>query len=198
MPSFVCNARYFLVTYAQCGDLSHWDVLGLFGRLGAECIIGRENHADGGIHLHVFADFGRKYRSRRVDIFDVGGHHPNISPSAGTPEKGYDYAIKDGDVVAGGLERPSGGSDRGSGDKWSRIAGAPTREEFFALCEELDPRSLCTSFTSLQRFADWKYRPAPVEYEHPREFVLDEGEVDGRLGWVQQAGIGHSEPRLGK
>ena len=106
MSSFSFHARYALLTYAQCGDLCPFTIVDLLSTMGAECIIGREHHQDGGIHLHVFVDFGRKYRSRRADTFDVGGFHPNISQSYGTPEKGYDYACKDGDVVAGGLDRP--------------------------------------------------------------------------------------------
>jgi hypothetical protein len=83
MPAFYCNARYFLVTYAQCGDLSEWSVLDRFTTLGAECIIAREEHNDLGLHFHVFADFGRKFRSRKTDVFDVDGRHANIKPSRG-------------------------------------------------------------------------------------------------------------------
>ena len=130
MPSFHCNARYFLITYAQCGDLSEWDVLEHIGGLGAECIIARENHQTLGVHLHVFVDFGRKFRSRKTDVFDVHGRHANIQPSRGTPEKGYDYAIKDGDVVAGGLERPEGRVGSGKNfDLWTQITDAADREE---------------------------------------------------------------------
>nr|QWY79444.1 MAG: replication-associated protein [Cressdnaviricota sp.] len=101
------NSRYLLLTYAQSNGLDEWDVSNHLSTLGAECIIAREDHADGGTHLHCFVDFNRKFRSRNIRIFDVGGFHPNVSPSRGTPEKGYDYAIKDGEVVAGGLARPA-------------------------------------------------------------------------------------------
>lgn len=100
MPdNFSFNARYGLFTYAQCGDLDPHDVCCHFTSLQAECIIGREHHSDGGTHLHVFADFGRKRRFRRATTFDVSGRHPNIVPSRGTPRGGYDYATKDGDIV---------------------------------------------------------------------------------------------------
>jgi len=191
MPSFLCNARHFLITYAQCGDLSEWAVLDKFSSLGAECIIARELHEDLGLHLHVFVDFGRKFRSRRVDIFDVDGRHPNIKRSWGTPEKGYDYAIKDGDVVAGGLERPDGIHGSGKNfDLWSQIAGAEDRGEFWRLCEELDPKSMCCSFGQLQKFADWRFAEVPAEYESPGGFEFVPGDVDGRDQWVQDSGIG--------
>nr|UBQ66268.1 Rep protein [finch CRESS-DNA virus] len=196
MP-FYCNARYFLITYSQCGDLCEWAVLDRFAELGAECIIAREFHADLGLHLHCFIDFGRKFRSRKTDVFDVDGRHPNIKPSRGTPEKGYDYAIKDGDVVAGGLERPS--RTTGSGktvDLWSQIAGAENRAEFWELCEELDPKSLCCSFGQLQKFADWRFAEDPPVYESPTGFRFVEGDVDGRDDWLQAAGLGLGQTQL--
>ena len=106
MPTFDIHCRYALVTYAQCGDLSPDSVGEFFEGLGFKCVIGRENHADGGIHLHCFVDFGRKRRFRRPRCFDTGGRHPNVEPSRGTPEKGWDYAVKDGDVVYKSLDRP--------------------------------------------------------------------------------------------
>ena len=70
MP-FNFNARYALLTYSQCGDLDGVEVSNHFTKLGAECIVAREAHADGGIHLHAFVDFGPecKFRSRRSDVF---------------------------------------------------------------------------------------------------------------------------------
>jgi hypothetical protein len=200
MPSFVCNARYFLVTYPQCGDLCGFSVMERFSSLGAECIVGREYHEDGGLHLHCFADFGRKFRSRKVDIFDVDGRHPNIEPSTGTPEKGYDYAIKDGDVVAGGLERPIGKSRTGARstfDKWAEITGAEDRESFWQLCHELDPKATACSFGQLSKYADWRFAEVPAEYESPRGLEFVGGDVDGRDEWVQSAGIGLGQSFVG-
>ena len=200
MPAFICNGRYFLVTYSQCGELDPFLIVDKFSSLGAECIIGREHHEDGGLHLHVFVDFGRKFRSRKADIFDVADRHPNISPSKGTPEKGYDYAIKDGEVVAGGLERPD---PRGTGsgslaDRWSRITGAENRDEFWELCHELDPKATACSFGQLQKYADWKFaEPEPV-YESPGGLSFVGADVDGRDEWLHQSGIGGAEPPLGE
>lgn len=198
MP-FYCNARYFLVTYSQCGDLCPWTVNNYFGSLGAECIIARELHADRGVHLHVFVDFGRKFRSRAANIFDVADHHPNISPSKGTPEKGYDYAIKDGDVVAGGLERPE---PRGTGtgslaDKWARITSAEDRDSFWELCHELDPKATACSFGQLQKYADWKFAEVEPVYESPRGIDFIGSDVDGRDEWLHQSGIGFPDSLVG-
>lgn len=197
--SFHCNARYFLVTYSQCGDLDEWAVNDLFASLGAECIVAREHHVAGGVHLHVFVDFGRKFRSRKTDVFDVGGFHPNIEPTRWTPESGYDYATKNGEIVAGGLarpeERPVGHST--SHSKWAEIASARSREEFWSLCEELDPKALVTSFPSLQKYADWNFRDIPTPYVTPPGITFDVSRYAGCDDWLQQSCIGLGNTHIG-
>lgn len=183
MPRFSFNARYFLVTYAQCGQLDPWAVNNHFASLGAECIIGREVHADEGTHLHAFVDFGRKFRSRRVSVFDVDGCHPNISPSKGSPEGGWDYATKDGEVVAGGLERPSIVRAVSNGDKWGQIVRAESEPEFWEAVERLDPKALATNFGNLRKFADWRYKPEPELYEHPTGINFELGMVPELAAW---------------
>uniref|UniRef100_A0A8A4XDB5 Replication-associated protein n=1 Tax=Tarsiger cyanurus Genomoviridae sp. TaxID=2814994 RepID=A0A8A4XDB5_9VIRU len=192
------NSRYKLVTYSQCGNLDEWTVVDRFAQLGAECIVGRELHADGGTHLHVFADFGRKFRSRDARILDVGDRHPNVVASWGTPEEGYDYAIKDGDVVAGGLARPesSRGSNGADASRWARIADAGDREEFFALVRELDPKTFVTRIKDLEYFADRHYRSIPAPYESPPGIGFVDDGTDGRSEWVLQSGIGMGEPYI--
>jgi len=199
MPtSFVTNGRYFLVTYAQSGGLDPATVVELFSGLGAKCIVARENHADGGTHLHCFADFGRKFRSRKTDIFDAGGYHANITTSRGTPEKGYDYAVKDGDIVGGDLERPSRVGGAKTHQKWLEITGASSREEFWELVHMLDPKAAATSFGQLSRYCDWKFTPVPAAYESAPLSSFIGGDVDGRDDWVSQSRIGCSEPQEGE
>jgi len=171
MPSnFDFYARYGLFTYSQCSTLCGQRVSDFFGTLGAECIVAREYHADGGTHLHVFADFERRRRFRRADFADVQGHHPNIVSSYGTPWDGYDYCIKDGDVVAGGLERPDERSGAGLSAKdkhWAEIVAAPTREQFFEKLRVLAPADLARCFPSLSKFADWQYAEVEPVYDGP-------------------------------
>jgi len=184
---FSFNARYVLLTYAQCGDLDASAVNDHLAFLGGECIIGRELHADGGTHLHAFCDFSRKFRSRRPDVFDVAGCHPNIEASRGRPECGYDYAIKDGDVVAGGLSRPRGRGIYEDVSSWSIIVSQESEGEFWECVARLDPRSLCTNYNSLRAYANWKYRPAPVLYEHPAGIEFELGMVPELAVWREIA-----------
>lgn len=194
------NSRYVLLTYAQCRDLDEWHVNDHMASLNAECIIGREIHpTTGGVHLHVFVDFGRKFRSRSPQVFDVDGRHPNVSPSRGTPEKGYDYAIKDGDVVAGGLERPRprGGMHVGAENLFNiaHLCESPT--EFLELCDEMDRRNFADRFASRRAYADWRFATEPEPYKSPSGAVFSSGATDGRDDWLSQSGIGRGDLVLG-
>ena len=184
--TFNFNARYALLTYAQSGDLDGWEVSNHFTELRAECIVAREAHADGGVHLHAFVDFGRKFRSRRSNIFDVRGCHPNISPTHSTPQSGFDYACKDGDIVAGGLARPEGRDAARTDNTWSDIVASPTRDEFFAALLALAPRSLCTSFPALEKYADWRYRTDPEPYRHDPDVHFNMDTFPELSQWAQE------------
>ncbi|AUM62013.1 Rep [uncultured virus] len=200
MPSFDLHCRYALLTYAQSGDLSGTLVGERLSSMGYSCVIGRENHQDGGTHLHAFVDFGHKRRFRRPDVFDVAGCHPNISPSKGTPAKGWEYAVKDGDIVWSGLERPGPSGDRDSNTlaKWSKITSASDRQSFWDLVHELDPKSAACSFTQLSKYCDWKFATHTPDYEHPGSISFTTGESDGRDQWLLQSGIGLGGSTIGK
>lgn len=196
--AFRFRRRFALVTYSQCGDLDPFKVSDLFSSLHAECIIGREDHADGGIHLHAFVDFGREYSTGDARKFDVEGHHPNVLPGKKTPEKMFDYATKDGDIVAGGLERPDGSGVSSTGDPWLRIIMAESRDEFFTLCRDLAPRALACSFTSLCKYADWKYRVERRPYSTPDGYLFSTNRFPEIDEWVQENLVGFVPGRRGK
>lgn len=179
------QVKHVLLTYAQCGELDPFKIVDHLGDLGAECIVGRENHADGGVHLHCFATFEEKFRTSNDRWADVDGCHPNAQPCKTTPEKMYDYAIKDGDVVAGGLERPSGVRDGEPASKWGLILNASTRDEFFALVKELDPRSLGYAHGSVMRCADWLFPTVREPYITPANISFDTSDFPELDDWVR-------------
>ncbi len=177
MPLAV-NAQHFLLTYAHVEghdgkpELDPFRIVELLGAKGAECIVAREVYPNGeGFHFHVFCSFERNFRSRKTDVFDVDGYHPNIEPSRKNAAGGFDYATKDGDIVAGGLDRPSRTRGRtgttGATATWGEITAAETADEFWRLCEELDPKSMVCNFPALSKFAEWRFRPIPVPYSSP-------------------------------
>lgn len=197
MPSFDLHCRYALLTYAQSGDLSGETVGAFLSEMGFESVIGRENHADGGVHLHCFVDFGRKRRFRRFDVFDVQGRHPNINPIKVTPHKAFEYATKDGDIVFQSLDKPE---VRGGAGKtvavWTTITNAGSREEFWSLVHELDPKSAACNHSQLQKYCDWKFAVEPPKYESPGGITFIGGS-DGRDSWLSQSGIGMGESPIG-
>uniref|UniRef100_A0A8E7G292 Replication-associated protein n=1 Tax=Grus monacha Genomoviridae sp. TaxID=2814962 RepID=A0A8E7G292_9VIRU len=184
-PTFRLQSRYVLLTYSQCGDLDPWLVHDTIISFPAECIIGRENHRDGGIHLHAFVDFGKRIDLRDNRRFDVDGRHPNIAPCGRTPQTMLDYAIKDGDVVAGGLNPRLDISTATSDTVWHRIANAETVDEFWSTVRELAPRALLCNHQSLRAYADWHYRPVATKYEHPPGLQLRTDHVPELDEWVR-------------
>lgn len=185
--------RYALLTYAQCGDLDPFSIVNKCAKLGAECIVGRENHADGGVHLHAFVDFGKKFRSRDTRVFDVEGHHPNVSPSKGRAGEGWDYATKDGEIVAGGLERPDGGNVRGVGIEWDRAFSETTMDGFLESCLSMDPQASLRMFNNLLAYGRWRYRAERSPYQHPEGLQVHPERVEGLLEWYDRNVGGHTD-----
>nr|USZ80655.1 replication-associated protein [Tick-associated gemycircularvirus 5] len=183
MPDFHCNAKYFLITYSQSTGLDEWAVVNHFSSLGAECIVAREDHADGGTHLHAFVAFGRKFRSRRPDIFDVDGRHPNIVPSRGNPGGGWDYAIKDGEVVAGGLERPGGGGVSKTTTPWHWIISASSGGELRDLVRELAPKEAILRHREIEHYIANEFAEERPAYVHPIGFEFELGVVPDLVEW---------------
>jgi len=181
---FKVDCQYVLLTYAQSGDLDAGLVVEHLQRLNAECIVARESHVDGGTHLHAFVDFKRRFRSRRTNVFDVGGRHPNISISYGSPDAGYDYAIKDGNIVGGTLVRPSGIGVYEDESTWTIIHRSPDESSFWESVARLDPKTLCTNYRNLRAYVDWRYNtPVHEKYVHPRGLMFELGMVPDLVGW---------------
>nr|QXN75629.1 MAG: replication associated protein [Genomoviridae sp.] len=185
--NFRLQARYVLLTYSQCGDLDPWLVCERLATLHAECLIGRETHRDGGFHLHAFVDFGKKVDLRDSRLFDIGDQHPNIAPCGRTPQKMLDYAVKDGDIVAGGLPLILGDEVSSADTLWHRIANAATVDEFWDLVRELAPRALLCNHQSLRAYAEWHYRPPTLVYQHPRELRICADRLPELDEWVRES-----------
>lgn len=203
MPSFVLkDAKYVLLTYPQVPETeadAFPDLLTSVlssGPILAEFTAARELHADGGIHFHAFVDFGRKFSTRNVRLFDVGGRHPNIERVGRTPRRVYDYVIKDGDVVAGSCEAPDASGDSQQGESqadWSGIVLAETRDEFFEAVERYYPRALVLSFISIARYADWRYKLVPEPYQHPEHWTFNLDRYPVLLDWIDESLRGGAE-----
>jgi len=192
--------RYALLTYSQCGNLDPFAIVNKLAELNAECIIGRESHEDGGTHLHAFVDFGRKYRSRNTNAFDVEGYHPNISPSKGRPAQGWDYATKDGDIVAGGLERPRESNPKGIKleEAATAIMDATTKDELYQLCSTLAPSKMLWSYPSIRAYANDRFMEQRPTYEHPADVTIDTSAYPELDRWAEENLDGFRMGRRGR
>lgn len=195
MPFNFAN-RYALITYAQCDGLDPFKVVNLLGDMGGECIIGQEQHEDGGTHLHAFVDFGKRKQFKDERKLDIDGHHPNIQPfTSGQPADMYDYAIKDGNIVAGGLERPetTSGRKRKGGctsaerqAKMQRVLDATTEEELdAALMDQLGEKYI-TSYNAVKAFKADRLRPKPKDYTSPDGLSVNTENYPELKEWVAQ------------
>lgn len=183
--TFRFAAKYGLLTYAQSDGLDPFGIVNLLAELGAECIVGKESHADGGTHYHAFFMFARKFQSRNPRVFDVDGHHPNILRGRKTPEQMYDYATKDGDVVAGGLQRPTEqvSSKNDSDDFWRCVFDAETREETFRVAQESSVSLLGRYFFQVRAIAEGKALQSPLDYVSPPELEWELGPYPELTDW---------------
>lgn len=179
--------RYVLLTYAQAAGLDTQALCNLFNELNAKYVIGRENHADGGIHYHCFLDFGKKWRSSNMAAFDVEGYHPNISPSKGRAAGGWRYATKDGDIVAQTLDEPTGQSKGPTmQDRCASAISADTRAEFDRIMREELPDVLLRSYTSVKGYATDRFTEEKAVYQHPECLEVDTSAYPDLHEWYQR------------
>lgn len=184
--TFRFAAKYGLLTYSQSEGLDPWRIVSTLGDLGAECIVGRELHDDGGTHYHAFFMFARKFQSRNPRIFDIDGHHPNILRCVKTPEQMYDYATKDGDVVAGGLGRPEVLPSKTSPDDfWRCVFDAETKEETLRVARESSVSLLGRYYFQVRAIAEGKAVQNPLHYVSPEALEWELGPYPGLSDWVE-------------
>jgi len=202
MPStfLIKDAKFLLLTYSRVPDhlvdSMPMSIVHRSADRGAECLVGQEQHADGGTHFHAFIDFGgERYSTRNQHDWDIEGIHPNIEKGGRTPWLIYDYVCKDGNIVGGGAERPEETTSSKGADKWELVLNAATRTEFLLRLREHYPRVLVASFGSVSKYADWAYAPDPVEYLHPENYGFTLEGYPGLLDWVDDNMRGGVEGR---
>jgi len=184
--TFRFDAKYGLLTYAQSDGLDPWAVVGMLGDIGAECIVGKEDHQGEGNHLHAFFSFDKKFCSRNARIFDVGGFHPNILTGRRTPEAMWDYATKDGDVVAGGLERPVAPSAKTTGAEfWTAVFDAESEEGTYTAARVADVALYGRYYFQIRAIAQGKSVRNPLDYEPDSSMEFGGPYLEELSDWVE-------------
>lgn len=164
--TFHFQAKYGMLTYSQANDLDPWSIVDLLSELGCECIVGRENHQDGGTHYHAFFEHSSKLRSKDPRVFDIGPYHPNILTGRKTPGFMFDYATKDGDICAGGLARPSDVRASVTGDTfWEAVFSAETRDATLDIARRTSPALFGRYYFQVRAIAESKAADDPTDYE---------------------------------
>jgi len=183
MSSFNFNARYALLTYAQCGDLDPFAV--------ATILQNWELSASWHVKIMLMAEL--TYTLLSISEGSIEQDELTLSMLAVITQTSHHLTahlkrvstIRSKMVMLsqGGLERPSRNSVSKTSDVWAEIILAESREEFFSLVSSLAPRALCTSFPSLSKYADWKYRVDPEPYRPDPQFVFDLTGAPELLDW---------------
>ena len=183
--TFRFAAKYGLLTYAQSDGLDPFRIVEHLSDLGAECIVGRELHDDGGTHYHAFFMFDRKFQSRNPRVFDIDSYHPNILRGIKSPDKMYDYATKDGDVCGGGLERPDprGKPSASTDEFWSNVFDAETKEETLRIARESGVGLFGRYFFQVRAIAEGKAIRSPLDYVSPPELEWELGPYPELSDW---------------
>lgn len=202
--TFRLRSKAILLTYAQVNDDSAASFLSsptnhfefVAGAFGTPLVyrMGRESHADGGTHFHVFILWSSPITCRNQRAFDYHEAHPNIESIRRTPEKAFDYAGKDGDIIHEHGERPgkSGTVPSGRDCVWAEALSRETKVEFLSHLREQAPRDYVLYFDAIERFADRHFAPPTPEYRSPPI------EIHGFRGmdeWVEQSRIGRDDRR---
>ncbi|KAF7511354.1 hypothetical protein GJ744_004919 [Endocarpon pusillum] len=126
-----------------------------------------EHHTTGGYHIHSYIDTGRTYITNDARHFDCDDIHPNIKPVRNTPWKAKEYSQKDNDIIFEEGTAPENPEKSSGDDIWHKIMSAGNKEEFLKEAARLKPRDTVLHFSSLQSYANWKYRDNPMDYEGP-------------------------------
>lgn len=156
--------------------------------------LGRESHADGGTHYHVFLSFDKRVSFRNERTLDFYGSHPNIKPIPRTPHLAFDYAGKDDDVIYEYGERPgeSGASSAGRDGIYGDALSAETKEGFLEVVRRGAPRDYVLYLGAIHTFADFHYSTPPPPYHSPEFETNGEWRVSE---WLHQSGIGRERDR---
>ncbi|MCJ1348934.1 hypothetical protein MMC31_007167, partial [Peltigera leucophlebia] len=182
--SFHMRAQRFIITYSQIDEQFDRDTLGPYIKntffdhdtlIRSEYIlIAVEGHPNtGGYHIHAYIDAGDHFIVNAPTLLDHSGTHPNIKTVRTTPHKVYEYVAKVGDVI---FEEgtppttpttPTTPTKVSADTKWSMIIEARSKEEFFKRATEMAPRDTRLHFSSVEAYANWKYRDIPENYVTP-------------------------------
>lgn len=144
------------------------------GRKLIAWLVAQEHHKDEGLHLHAVLVFDRSFQFSDCRFFDIIDHdgtryHCKIE-TVRCLRSSFEYLMKeDARIGSDGLQEyidslpPKKKKGRTSGgrsnlqDGWRRAIEASTREEFYQIIGEVEPRALAIYGNAISTFADSKW-----------------------------------------
>nr|QXN75509.1 MAG: replication associated protein [Genomoviridae sp.] len=176
---FEKNAKAFLLTYSKLDDNAQ---SAFFSRASAHygfivenirtpnCYrLGRERHQDDGVHVHCYVSFDTAVRIQSQFRFDFGGSHPNIRSVSRGHKRTYDYAGKDGDIVAEYGEPPppiDAGKNKDDGI-WAEALRQSTKTDFLDVIRGGSPKDYILFNRQVESFADKHFGTCEEPYRSP-------------------------------
>jgi len=130
MATFKFDSATCFLTYAQ-SDLSIDQVYQFLQSIKPVtwARICKENHADGGTHIHAVARWSTRVQSRNSRFLDIGSQHPNIQ-TIRSIKHALNYVAKDGEFEDFGTVPSDGGSDI----NLLEAAATCSEAEYYKLC----------------------------------------------------------------
>lgn len=187
---FRIDSKSVFLTYPQANTLTFELISDKLKELGFnDYVIAKENHEDGNLHFHAFAERTSRFRSRDQHVFDINSHHPNIQ----SPRNRKDvikYVTKDGDYIT---------SDGFVLNKTKRkycdiLKDSKTKEEFYSGILEEYSRDFVLQHDNIVAFAekhfkkDDTYVPRYTEFNVPPlldEYMTTEFINEGKYSFSQ-------------
>lgn len=178
MP-FQLRSKKLLLTYSQVTELqhaefvtpsdAHFDFLGRLNGPPQRYRLGRESHSDGGIHFHCYAEWSSPLSTRNQSLLDYAGSHPNIQAIRTTPQRAWDYAGKDDDVIHeyGSFDGADGAGQSRRDSIWSDALQQTDKISFLEVIKQNAPRDYVIFNGQITAFADRTYAEAKPEYISP-------------------------------
>lgn len=198
---FEKQAKAFLLTYSQLSDDAQ---SAFFSRASAHygfitetlrapnCYrLCRERHEDDGVHVHCYVSFDTAVRIQSQFRLDFGGSHPNIRSVSRGHRRTFDYAGKDGDIIAEFGQPPpplSNGADK-DGGVWAEALCRQNKTDFYDVLRRGAPKHYILYHQQISSFADKHFEQCEEEYRSPT-FV----DLSGRRleCFTDQADIGNN------
>lgn len=182
--AFRLQTQQLFLTYPQfVGDFNLWDIHQHLGEILADhapsyiitdYIIAEENHQDGNRHIHAYIKLDKKCSIASANYLDLWGNHGNYQ-GCRSAKAVKEYCTKENNYISNFFQKKATFGD---------VLGATSKEEFYQLVAEVDPRGYVYNQKQLDYYADKRFG---VGSQYTPAYPLPSYRVNGEiLEWFRQ------------